>query len=181
MRGLRPQRKRIFIAIEGDDGDAFVAFLQKKIDELEIPIYLDRCALPGGGYQNMLGIASRERQKRVAKRGSHKAGAFLIVDSDRAQRREDWSLEQLNREAKRFNVICMRPSFEAVLLYMLSGHEPSNLSEAEVKHKLQQHWPGYKKPITEARIFGSKFGIDHVRLLANYPDWLNLLQAMKLI
>jgi bisphosphoglycerate-dependent phosphoglycerate mutase len=54
------QRKRIFIAAEGESEQSFVKWLQQLSDQQRLHIHLDCQTLEGGGYKTMLERAVRE-------------------------------------------------------------------------------------------------------------------------
>ena len=119
------QRKRIYLAVEGESEQSFIKFLQQISDQNNIHVHLDCEVLGGGGYKTMLEKAISYRSRREKNKGSAKI-SILIVDTDRADKNEDgWSLEQLTLEANKyhFDVCLQKPNLEGLLLRMFSGYE----------------------------------------------------------
>lgn len=81
-----PQRKRIYLAVEGEGEQAFIKFLQNLADENDLHVHLDCVPLNGGGYKSMLSKAIRYRSQRER---IHAKASILFVDSDRAENNDD--------------------------------------------------------------------------------------------
>lgn len=96
---LIPQRKVIYCAVEGEGEQAFIKFLHVLADKNGLHIHLDPQILNGGGYESMLENANRHRARRDRSRAK---ASILIVDTDRAEKKDDgWTLEKLRLEASK--------------------------------------------------------------------------------
>lgn len=171
------QRKRIFIAGEGDSEQSFVKWLQRLSDQNGLHVHLDCQPLGGGGYKTMLKKATREQKRKER----HKAVfSILLVDSDRDERGDDgWSIEQLKHEALKHNIIiCLQtPNQEGILLRMISGNERSKPNAANVQKSLRSVWSDYKKPV-DAQTLATKFLLEDLIRLAHFDTELKELLSM---
>lgn len=171
------QRKRIFIAGEGDSEQSFVKWLQRLSDQSGLHVHLDCQPLGGGGYKTMLKKAMQERKRKER----HKAVfSILLVDSDRDERGDDgWSIEQLKHEALKHKItICVQtPNQEGILLRMIAGNERSKPNSANVQKLLRNAWPDYKKPV-DAQTLATKFLLEDLIRLAHFDTELKILLSM---
>jgi hypothetical protein len=160
-----PQRKRIFIASEGESEQSFVKWLQQLSDQQELHIHLDCQTLEGGGYKTMLERSVRERKRKERYRAKF---SILLVDSDRAERGDDgWTLSRLEQQASNQNIkICVQnPNLEGILLRMLPNNERLQPIGAKAHSQLCQAWPDYQKPV-DARTLAAKFCLDDLLRVA---------------
>lgn len=168
------QRKRIYIAVEGEGEQAFIKFLQHLSDQNGLHIHLDCVPLSGGGYKSMLkkAIHNRSRRERNTAKDS-----ILLVDGDRADKSDDgWTLEKLLSEAtkKKFTVCLQNPNQEGLLLRMIPGNERLQ-PHATTAHKLlQKEWDDYQKP-TDAHTLKSKFSLEDLLRAARVDEELKRL------
>ncbi len=168
------QRKRIFIAGEGESEQSFVKWLQLLSDQQGLHVHLDCQTLEGGGYKTMLERAVRERKRKERYRAKY---SILLVDGDRAERGDDGlSLSQLKQEALKQNIkVCVQnPNLEELLLRMLPNNERLQPAGAKAHSQLCQAWRGYQKP-TDARTLAAKFSLDDLLRVAKMDSELNTL------
>jgi hypothetical protein len=172
------QRKRIFIAGEGEGEQSFVKWLQRLSDQNGLHVYLDCQPLGGGGYKTMLEKTVRE----CSRKGRSSAKSYiLLVDSDRAERGDDgWSLLQLKQESSKhkINVCVQTPNQEGLLVRMMPGNESLQPSIAKVQNQLRSIWPDYQKPV-DAQTLASKFGLNDLLRVAHIDSELKMLQSIK--
>lgn len=173
-RKIIAQRKRIYLAVEGEGEQSFVKFLQQLSDQKNIHIHLDCEVLSGGGYKTMLERAVIYRSRREKIKGKAKI-SILVVDTDRAENNDDgWSLEQLLLEAKKhnFDTWLQKPNLEGVLLRMLSQDEPPPSTAYSAHNQVLRKWSSYKKP-ADTRTLMNKFSYDHLVRAARSDEHLN--------
>lgn len=176
-RKIITQRKRIYLAVEGESEQSFVKFLQQISDQNNIHVHLDCDVLGGGGYKTMLERAIAYRARREKSKGKA-IMSILIVDTDRADKNEDgWLLEKLVVVAnKNHFVVCLqKPNLEGLLLRMLPGNEHSYANAFSVHHQLLKVWSNYQKP-ADTRTLMNKFShSDLIRAAKSDPHLSNLL------
>lgn len=171
------QRKRIFIAAEGESEQSFVKWLQQLSDQQGLNLHLDCQTLEGGGYKTMLERAVRERKRKERYRAKF---SILLVDSDRAERGDDgWTLVQLRQQASKENIdVCVQcPNLEGVLLRMLPNNERLQSAGAKAHSQLCQAWPGYQKP-ADARMIAAKFSLYDLLRVAKVDSELNAFLSL---
>lgn len=171
------ERKRIFIAGEGESEQSFVKWLQQLSDQQGLYIHLDCQTLEGGGYKTMLERTIRERKRKERYRAKF---SILLVDGDRAERRDDgWTLAQLKQQALKQNIIvCVqRPNLEGILLRMLPNNECLQPIGTKTHSQLCQAWPDYQKP-ADARSLAAKFSLNDLIRVAKVDEELNIFLCM---
>jgi hypothetical protein len=159
------QRKRIFIAAEGESEQSFVKWLKQLSDHQGLHVHLDCQTLQGGGYKTMLERAVRERKRKERYKSKF---SILLVDGDRAERGDDgWTLVQLKQQASMENInVCVQcPNLEGVLLRMLPSNERLQPSGAKAHSQLRQAWQEYDRP-ADARMLAAKFTLDDLLRVA---------------
>ncbi|TAK77237.1 MAG: hypothetical protein EPO11_02875 [Gammaproteobacteria bacterium] len=167
------QRKRIFIAVEGEGEQSFIKFIQQLSSQQGLHVHLDCEILKGGGYKTMLERAIRYRSRKER----YKAEAsILLVDADRAEKDDGWSLEQLRAEAQKNKIdICLQtPNQEGLFLRLLPGKQHLRPNANTAHRDLCKEWHDYQKPI-DARTLMSKFSLDDLLRVANVDKDLKLL------
>jgi hypothetical protein len=170
-------RKRFYLAVEGEGERSFIKWLQMLSEQNGLHIHLDCQLLDGGGYKSMLNKALRCRKQKD--RSTVKA--ILVVDADRAERDDGWSIADLKQEASKreMHVSIQSPNQEGLLLRMLPGKEDLQPLASTVKKQLSQYWPEYSKPI-ETRMLASKFSLeDLVRVAKKDSEIKELLQLIS--
>jgi hypothetical protein len=174
------QRKRIFIAGEGESEQSLVKWFQQLLNQKSLAIHLDCQPLGGGGYKTMLSKAVRERKRKERHKAKY---SILLVDGDRAIRGDDgWSIPQLKHEAtkQKITVCVQNPNHEGLLLRMFPGNERLQPSIASIKSQLRSVWLDYQKP-ADARELELKFTHDDLRRVAQQDDDIsNLLKMIGL-
>ena len=171
------QRKRIFIAGEGEGEQSFVKWLQRLADQNGLHVHLDCQLLGGGGYKTMLEKTTRECKRK----GRQSAKSFiLLVDSDRAERGDDgWTLLQLKQQAakQKISVFVQTPNQEGLLFRMLPGNERLQPSSVKAQKQLCSIWPDYQKPV-DAQTLDKKFKLSDLLRVAKVDLELNALLLM---
>ena len=151
------KRKRFYFAVEGEGDQSFIKWLQDLSDRRKLDIHLDCQLLRGGGYEIML----KEAIKYRGCKERHKvASSILLVDADRSEEEDGWSLDRLRREAKKNKItLCLQiPNQEGLLLRMMPGKDnlqPDSISAGKL---LKKEWPEYQKPV-DAYALHSKFSL----------------------
>ncbi len=174
------QRKRIFIAGEGESEQSFVKWLQQLSDQQGLHVHLDCQTLEGGGYKTMLERTVRERKRKERYRAKF---SILLVDSDRAERGEDgWTLQQLKQQAlsQNINLCVQQPNLEGLLLRMLPNNEHLQPVGTKAHSQLRREWPEYQKP-ADTRTLAAKFSLDDLVRVARFDiDLRSLLKSIGL-
>lgn len=144
--GHRPQRRRYFVACEGDSEVGYAALLQRLAEEAGIAIHLDVRRCHGGDPLAIVETAVSELKLRSRRRGAY-VGQAIFLDADRR-------VDDLDRTARadrlileyRFHAIWSEPAFEALILRHLRGCEQLRpATSALALEQLQDHWPEYRK------------------------------------
>lgn len=172
-------RTRFFLAVEGEGEQSFVKWLQLLSDQIGLNVHLDCQPLNGGGYKTMLKNALYYRQRNERRKAK---SSILLVDGDRAERDDGWSLSKLKEEAsKQKLIVCVQnPNQEGLLLRMHLGKENLKPSSSNVQKQLRSLWPDYHKPV-DARTLASKFSLnDLLRLAKADSEIKNLLSIIGL-
>ena len=171
------QRKRIFIAGEGESEQSFVKWLQQLSNQLGLNIHLDCQTLEGGGYKTMLVRTVRERKRKERYRAKY---SILLVDSDRAERGDDgWTLSQLKQQASNQNIkVCVQcPNLEGILLRMLPKNERLQPTGAKAHSQLCHAWHDYQKP-ADTRTLAAKFSLNDLLRVAQVDSELNAFLSL---
>lgn len=180
MKRIISLRTRFFFTGEGQNEQALVAWYQRLCTQQELHVHLDYAPLDGGGYKKMLDETIKSRMKNERKTAEK---TFLLVDEDRALRRDDlWSTEKLRHEAEKEGIItCVHtPKLEGFFLRLFPGKENLNPSLQEVDRLLKKEWPDYSKRIA-AEAIEKKFTLkDLLRLAQVDSDLETLLSALGL-
>jgi hypothetical protein len=161
---VRIVRTRIAVGCEGQSERAYSAWLQRLVEELKLPLFLDSILnVPGGGdplYIVRARIA--EMARREARHGRYERKA-IILDHDTsllylAKR------EEAIRFAAEANVtlIWQDPDHEALLLRHCEGCAAHRPPRGESIRRLRERWPGYQKP-SDALALSRLFQLEHLR------------------
>ena len=123
----------------------------------------------------MLESAVHLHERHFKSKGAYRE-RFLIVDSDRADRGEDWPIEKLREEAAKHKIIvCVqRPKHEGLLYRMMPGKERDIPTAALAESKLKAHWPSYQKP-ANAHDLDGHFSLDDLLRVATVDADLEIL------
>jgi hypothetical protein len=113
----------------------------------------------------------RERQKAKS--------CILLVDADRAERDDGWSLAKLRQEATKHKImVCVQiPNLEGWLLRMTSGKENLQPDRANVHALLRSAWPAYKKP-ADARTLAGRFTLADLLRAAKIDSELSAMLSI---
>lgn len=157
MSGRRPipQRKRIFVACEGESEQSYAAVLARLIEPHHRRIHLDAVLVqPGGG--DPLAIverAARLLQDRVRRLGRYHAHAVLL-DGDKLGLVPDRDRQIAPLAARhRLLLIWQEPCHEALLLRHVEGCErlrPADTHRAV--EALLRRCPNYRKGMPASRL-----------------------------
>ena len=174
------QRARFFFSVEGEGEQSVIKWLQELSDQNGLHVHLDCEVLKGGGYKTMLDGAVRYRKRRERQKAK---SSVLLVDGDRAERDDGWSIAQLKQEAARHNiVVCVQnPNLEGLLLRLMPGKESLQPIGSNVQALLRSAWPNYKKP-ADARTLAGRFTLaDLLRVSRVDEDLGSLLKIVGLM
>lgn len=173
------QRVRIFFSVEGESEQSVIKWLQELSEQKGLHVHLDCQVLGGGGYSSMLDstVHYKKRKERYKAKNS-----ILLVDADRAERDDGWSLSQLRQAASKHKIIVciLQPNLEGLLLRLMVGNENLQPSAATVQQQLRKVWSNYKKP-ADARTLASKFCLsDLLRVARVDVELKKLLETIGL-
>lgn len=145
-RGLRIQRRRFFVACEGDSEGTYAVFLQRLADESRLAIHLDIRKSRGGDPLAIVQAAVKDLKMRRIRRGEY-AGQAIFLDADR---RDDVPARTLLADRlildNGFHAIWSKPAFEALLLKHIRGCEQLQPATSVLAlRQLQGQWPEYRK------------------------------------
>ena len=145
----RPQRRRFFVACEGESEEGYVALLQRLADEAGLALYLDIRICRGGDPLAIVESAVRELNARRIRRGAY-VGQAIFLDADRrgdVPGRTACADRLLHENG--FHGIWSEPAFEALLLIHLPGCERLRpATTALALEQLQDQWAEYRKGMT---------------------------------
>ncbi|MFJ7440239.1 RloB domain-containing protein [Methylorubrum thiocyanatum] len=166
-RALIPQRRRVFLACEGESEQSYGALLSRLIDTQHRRTHLDIVLVqPGGG--DPLAIVERAirlMRERVRRFGAY-AGRAVLLDADKlgSNPERDRKIEPLaQREGLR--LIWQDPCHEALLLRHLNGCAALRpVDTARAAEELQRRCANYRKGMAALR-------------LANFIDVRGVLRA----
>lgn len=173
---IRIIRKRYYIAVEGEGEQSFVKWLNQLCDEKGLHVHLDCQPLNGGGYRTMLEKAVHYQQRNERRKAKT---SILLIDEDRAEHDDSWSLPQLKSNASKHKIhICVQsPNQEGLLLRMMPGKETLRPHAAYVQKELRSLWPEYRKPVDTRRL-AARFSIEDLLRVARIDMELNSLLAL---
>ncbi len=170
------QRTRFFFSVEGEGEQSVIKWIQELADQNGLHIHLDCEVLKGGGYKTMLKstIHYQKRKERQKAKSS-----ILLVDGDRADGDDGWSISQLKQEAFRHNiVVCVQnPNLEGLLLRLMPGKENLQPVGSNVQAQLRSVWPSYKKP-ADTRTLAGKFTLADLLRVAKIDSELNTMLSI---
>ena len=151
--GHRPQRRRYFVACEGDSEVGYVALLQRLAEESGVAIHLDIRRCHGGDPLAIVETAVSQLKLRSRRRGAY-VGQAIFLDADRR-------VDDLDRTSRadqlivehQFREIWSEPAFEALLLKHLAGCEQLQpATSALALQQLQNRWPEYRKGMNSTEL-----------------------------
>ena len=163
------QRTRYFFSVEGEGEQSVIKWMQELSDQNGLYVHLDCEVLKGGGYKTMLEGAIRCRKRKERQKAK---SSVLLVDGDRAERDDGWSISRLRQEASKhkFTVCVQHPNLEGLLLRLMPGKESLQPDRANVQVLLKSAWSSYRKP-ADARTLAGKFTLTDLLRVAkiSYP------------
>jgi len=170
MSGRRPipQRRRIFVACEGESEQSYVALLARLIESHHRRVHLDIVLVqPGGG--DPLAIVERAvrlLQDRVRRLGRYHAHAVLL-DCDKLGLVPERDRQIAPLAARhRLHLIWQEPCHEAVLLRHIKGCERLRPADTQrAGEELRRRCPDYRKGMPALRLMAF-IGADGVRRAA---------------
>ena len=148
-RGHRPQRRRYFVACEGESEFGYAVFLKLLADESSLTLHLDVRRCHAGDPLAIVETAASELKRRSRQRGAY-VGQAIFLDADRRDDVPDRTVlaDRLIREHG-FKAIWSEPAFEVLLLKHLDGCEQLRpATSALALQQLQDRWPEYRKGMT---------------------------------
>ena len=181
-RGLRAQRRRFFVACEGESEVGYAAWVQRLVDEAGLPVYLDIRKCRGGDPLAIVETAVQELQARRDRRGKY-AGRAIFLDADRRDDNPDRTAraDRLIR-AHNLHAIWSRPALEALLLKHIDGCERLQpVTSALAVQQLRYRWPGYQKGMTAIALRARLDQSDAARAASVVPELHAFLVAIKLL
>ena len=148
-RPFIPQRERLYLGCEGRSEESYGAFLQRLVDDADLPVAIRVDPLnPGAGSAVELVRRAIQRRDRYG-RYAFRLGSFVLLDSDR--RPGGGRNPQETDAARRFAIqagmglVWQQANHEALLLRHFPGHERDNPPPADCFNRLRQVMPGYEK------------------------------------
>lgn len=147
--GHIPQRRRFFVACEGDSERGYAAFLQGLATDFGLAIHLDIRPCRGGDPLAIVETAISELKLRSKQRGAF-MGQAVFLDADRREDVPDRTAraDRLIRQHG-FRAIWSQPALEALLLNHLPGCERLRPATSAIAvQQLQERWQGYRKGMT---------------------------------
>ncbi len=170
------QRTPHFFSVEGEGEQSVIKWMQELSDQNGLHVHLDCEVLKGGGYKTMLEGAIRYRKRKERQKAK---SSILLVDGDRAERDDGWSLAKLQQEAAKhkFTVCVQKPNLEGLLLRLMPGKESLQPDRSNVQAQLRSAWPSYKKP-ADARMLSEKFTLADLIRVARVDNELKRLLSV---
>ena len=148
-RGHILQRRRFFVACEGESEFGYAAFVQRLVNDSDIAVHLDIRRCHGGDPLAIVETAIRELNIRRARRGAY-IGQAIFLDADRrgdVPERTGYA-DRLIVEYG-FHAIWSEPAFEALILKHLRECEQLRpATSALALQQLHDRWQGYRKGMT---------------------------------
>lgn len=134
------QRTRYFFSVEGEGEQSVIKWMQELSDQNGLHVHLDCEVLKGGGYKTMLERAIRCRKRKERQKAKC---SILLVDSDRADHDDGWSLSRLRQEAAihKITVCVQNPNLEGLFLRLMPGKEGLQPDKANIQALLRNAWP----------------------------------------
>lgn len=167
------QRTRFFLSVEGESEQSFVKWWQELSEQHQLHVHLDCQVLRGGGYRTMLENTVRYQKHKER----HKAKAtILLVDGDRPEYDDGWSLSKLKQEASKCSIIvCVQnPNLEGMLFRLMLGNENLQPTASNARKQLLNAWANYEKP-ADARTLATKFTLKDLLRVAKVDADLHAL------
>ena len=168
-----PQRRVIFIGVEGPSERAFVQWLRSICDEAGLHIHLLVNTGSGGDSLNVVEEAARRLGKLSGRREIK--GRLVLLDADRI-------VQDLNAgrdavaAARRYElrIVLLTPNLEGLLLRLHPGREQTKPQAQSTERELRRYWPDYRKP-PELRQLKRRFRLRDLRRAAEHDEHIRTL------
>ena len=171
-RPIIKQRTPYFLGCEGESERSFFKWILDLASNEGLKIHFNSEVLGGRSYPYMLTILKEKlgRQKTVKF-----SGKYLIIDADRADLGNDWTIEELRLEAAKNNIILIvqKPKLEALILKVFKGNENKSFKASDCLSLLKQKWPNYRKGIPASE-YARKFTLEDLIRASNFEPDLDL-------
>ena len=181
-RGHRLQRRRFFVACEGDSEGGYAAFLQRLADESSLGVHLDIRNFHGGDPLVIVQAAVTDLRTRRIRRGEY-VGQAIFLDADRRNDVPDRTLlaDRLI-QGSGFQAIWSQPAFESLLLKHIPGCEQLQpATTALALQQLQDRWPQYRKGMAAYELRGRFDRAAVARAAAMIPELHAFLDLIGLL
>ena len=176
---VRNNRKRVFVACEGESERGYTGFLWEVTEEIGSSLHFDVQLCPGGDH-----LAIVQRAVATMKRRAQRHGRFwknvIFLDSDRRHENAERTRQADKMIAQSGLLpIWSTPCLEALILRHFPRRENAEPPTSDLAlQELRRHWPDYRKPISRQAL-RAKFAIAHVQRAAGTS--LDLLGFLKTI
>ena len=173
-----PQRKRIFVAAEGDGERALARWLQELCDEQGLHLHLDVVVAGGGDTRSVVEFAVDRRRRHTDSKGRDK-GALVLLDFDRlAQDRAAGRDPETVEGRERLQLVYLTANLEGLLVRLHNGRETQFVAADDAERRLQRLWPEYRKPMP-AGALAKRFGLADLRRASAHDP--HLRDALTLV
>lgn len=155
-RGVRPQRKRLFVGCEGESERGYAALLQRFADVEGLLVHIDPVLLqPSGG--DPCALVERARAllgQREQRHGESYAERFVLLDGDKVgQTPQRDARARIIAEQAGFQLVWQEPCHEALLLRHLDNCTDLRPPTTPLAiQQLTQRWPDYRKGMAAVRL-----------------------------
>jgi hypothetical protein len=178
-----PRRTPVFIGCEGESERGYGQMLSAILRQNDLPFHLETvCLNPGSGSA----IACVDRAIREIQRLERNRTKFslkvVMIDTDTVDN-DPSARAKVDRVALDSGILIIWQStcHEAFLLRHFHGHAQDAPPTSDLAQSaLAKVWPSYRKPMSSMNLV-AKIRIENVRRSASvHPDFLKLLQHIKL-
>jgi len=183
-RPFIPQRKRIFVACEGESEQSYAGLLRDLADDAGLHIHIDAYLL-GRGAGDPLARVTRvgDHLNRLRRSRGEPPHKYILLDRDQADADPHRAAQAVAMaQTIGLKMIWQDPCLEAVLLRHLphrATHRPATTPLA--MNAIIHDWPEYEKPMTSARL-ADRINLAGVRQVAGVEAELaELLACIGLI
>lgn len=139
------QRKRFFLAVEGESEQSYGTLLRRFADARALRIHIEVLNLSPAGDSLVLADKALAGLRKEARKGAFEAWAILL-DYDKAEElplKAAAAQRLLDREG--FLSIWQHPDHEGLLLRHVPGRERDNPPRGRSGAALRAQWPSYRK------------------------------------
>ena len=175
------QRKRIFLAVEGNSERSFAAWLGRLCEKNGCNVHLDVKVAGGGDTLSIAEYAVKQYNLRSRRFGKYYSG-FVMLDHDRyLQDKHNNRDVNTAGTSLSLNILWQRPNMEGVLLRMHEGYEQRFIDNQNTLRLLRNLWPEYSKK-ADADDLSRRFNLlDICRMAAHDNGFNHLLKTIGLI